>query len=130
MQLACIVCISAFLVITFWCNVVYCEENAETKHTNNALQRTNVSFKHENYKFGSIVNSISAKNASHGELPKEESASLGNQINDVASNIQNGGFQNHCRYSILYPEYIKIRLSRIITALIKFIKLDYVCSHV
>ena len=95
MQLACIVCISAFLVITFWCNVVYCEENAETKHTNNALQRTNVSFKHENYKFGSIVNSISAKNASHGELPKEESVSLGNQINDVASNIQNGSLQQH-----------------------------------
>ena len=106
MQLACIVCISAFLVITFWCNVVYCEENAETKHTNNALQRTNVSFKHENYKFGSIVNSISAKNASHGELPKEESVSLGNQINDVASNIQNGGFQQQKLFSPISSDRI------------------------
>ena len=106
MQLACIVCISAFWVITFWCNVVYCEENAETKHTNNALQRTNVSFKHENYKFGSIVNSISAKNASHGELPKEESVSLGNQINDVASTIQNGGLQQQKLFSPISSDRI------------------------
>ena len=106
MQLACIVCISAFLVITFWCNVVYCEENAETKHTNNALQRTNVSFKHENYKFESILNSISAKNASQGELPKEESVSLGNRINDVASNIQNGGLQQQKLFSPISSDRI------------------------